>query len=419
MTEYLLSITGSTHFDQESLLADSVALFYCRDEPATPGTVKSLCVTGKLIMVHSAITAQQQAFVQAWIADNCPEWRNLPVRQLDFSGDILSPGFVDLQVNGGGGRMFNDAPNRDTLAMFSAIHRAGATVGFLPTLITDTPETTRRAVDAVVDATKSGMHGIAGLHLEGPHLSVKRCGAHDPALVRAMSDDDLGFLLDAAAQLPVLMVTVAPESVSLEQARQMLDAGVLLSLGHTDADYSTCCSFIDAGVRLVTHLFNAMSPLTSRNPGLVGAVLSHPNVSAGLIADGIHVHPGSMRSAWNSRRGQGRIFLVTDAMATAGTDMQSFTLNGRKISRQDGSLRLADGTLAGADLDMLSAVRTLHQSAGVPLVDALAAAITVPRTILKSDGNPAMGNQDKSGNDAADYIRIDRSLAKATPFELW
>src|SRR5690606_32215639 len=194
--------------------------------------------------------------------------------------------------------------------------------------------------------------GFLGLHLEGPHLSLARKGAHDPALIRPLTPADEEALIWARATLPVLLPTVAPESARPLQGAATVEAGVVVIVGHTDTSYAVARTYGDSGASVVTHIFNAMSQLGSREPGLVGAAIEAGGLHAGLIADGVHVDPATIRIALRAKQGPGRIFLVTDAMAPLGTDMDSFTLNGRNIYRRDGSLRLADGTLAGADLDM-------------------------------------------------------------------
>lgn len=294
----------------------------------------------------------------------------------DLGGDLLAPGYVDLQVNGGGGVMVNDGPSPGDLRRIAAAHRGLGATTILPTLITDTYQHSRDAIEAVRAALTAGVPGIGGLHLEGPHLSLARKGAHDGRLVRRMERRDLDMLCAAAADLPVLMVTIAPESVSPDQVAELAGAGALVSLGHTDADYDTCMDYLDAGARCVTHLFNAMSQMDKREPGLVGAALSETGLAAGLIADGEHVHPAAMRIALGARP-EG-IFLVTDAMAVAGTGDRSFRLNGREIRRCDGRLVLADGTLAGADLDLTRAVNVLVADVGIALDRALAMATSVP-----------------------------------------
>lgn len=301
---------------------------------------------------------------------------------IDLGGDILGPGFVDLQVNGGDGVMLGDDPSVDTLKRIARAHHALGVTRFLPTLITDTPDITSATIAATIDAIRAGVPGIAGLHLEGPHLSVARKGAHDAALIRRMQDEDLAELLAAAKALPCLKVTIAPENVTAAQVTQMAQAGILVSLGHTDADFETCLAYMSAGARCVTHLFNAMSQLGSRAPGLVGAALCRDDVSAGLIADAIHVHPETIRTAWAAKSQPGRIFLVSDAMAVAGSDKTQFTLKDRTIHRRNGQLTLADGTLAGADLDLTKAIRVLVQQVGLPLETALGAATTTPMQLL-------------------------------------
>ncbi len=301
---------------------------------------------------------------------------------IDLNGDILSLGYVDLQVNGGGGVMLNEAPSVDTIQRIAEAHRSLGVSSLLPTLITDTPEVTRAVIEAAIEATRANIPGVAGLHLEGPHLSVARKGAHDANLIRPMDDADLHMLLDAAEALPVLKVTVAPENVTEAQVAQLEEAGVLISLGHSDASFDICRKYFAAGARCATHLFNAMSQLGSRDPGLVGAALAEGKASAGLIADGVHVHPETIRAAWAAMAGPGRIFLVSDAMAVAGTDLTEFKLGGRLIKRRDGRLTLADNTLAGADLDLTTAVKVTTQDVGLPLETALQAATTAPANLI-------------------------------------
>jgi N-acetylglucosamine-6-phosphate deacetylase len=264
------------------------------------------------------------------------------------AGAILAPGFIDLQVNGGGGVMLNDHPTVEGIETICRAHAPFGTTALLPTLITDTPETTKAAIAAAIEAAREKVPGFAGLHLEGPHLSVARKGAHDPALIRPMGDDDLAALLTAKKELPMLLTTVAPESVTPQQVSALAGAGIVVSLGHTDASYATARAYAQAGATKVTHLFNAMSQTANREPGMVGAALDVPEFYAGLIADGIHVHPANIANALRAKRAPGRIVLVTDAMATIGTDMTSFTLNGRTIHRRDGRLTLGDGTLGEA-----------------------------------------------------------------------
>lgn len=301
----------------------------------------------------------------------------------DLGGGFITPGFVDLQVNGGGGVMFNDDQSLNALRIIAEAHARTGTAAILPTLITDTPKRTSAAIDAVEQAIAEKVDGIAGIHLEGPHLSVARKGAHDPNLIRAMDGDDLALLLDAADRIANVMVTVAPESTSNAQIAEMKAAGIIVSLGHTNADYATCHSAFDAGASCVTHLFNAMSQLGNREPGLVGATLEREEIYAGLIADGVHVHPSSIRLALAAKPKSERIFLVTDAMATAGSSIQSFSINGRDVYRKDGRLTLADGTLAGADLELTRAVSVMVDTVGEDISSAIKRATSTPTELLK------------------------------------
>ncbi len=303
-----------------------------------------------------------------------------------IEGGLLCPGFVDLQVNGGGGIMFNDDQSVRALRVMADAHANLGATSILPTLITDTPDKTRRAIEAVVAAIAAGVPGIVGLHLEGPHLSRGRKGAHDADLIRAMGEADLSLLIDAARRIPVLKITVAPETVTPAQIERLCAEGVLVSLGHSDADFDACQSAAEAGARCVTHLFNAMSQLGNREPGLVGAALSIGSLSAGLIADGVHVHPEAIRTAIAAKRGPGQIFLVSDSMAVAGSNQSEFSIGGRRVIRQDGRLTLENGTLAGADLDLLTAVNNIVRW-GVATEDhALSIATSVPAALHEGFG---------------------------------
>lgn len=317
-------------------------------------------------------------------------------------GGTLAPGFVDLQVNGGGGVLFNDDPAVGTLKTIAAAHARLGTTSLLPTLITDTPAHVEAAINAVEQAIAQDIAGIIGLHLEGPHLSVARKGAHDPDLIRPMQDDDLALLLDAAKRLPYLMVTVAPENVTGAQISSLSSAGIIVSLGHTDAPYKDCVAAANNGASCATHLFNAMSQFTGREPGLVGATLERSDLHAGLIADGIHVSPSSIRTALAAKQGPAAIFLVTDAMSTAGSDITEFNLNGRTIYRHDKRLTLSDGTLAGADLDMPTALRFMTTTVGLNADAALTMSTMAPAQVIHS---PSAGRV--ADNAPADFIHLD------------
>ncbi|MDE2198176.1 MAG: N-acetylglucosamine-6-phosphate deacetylase [Rhodospirillales bacterium] len=300
-----------------------------------------------------------------------------------LAGGVLAPGFVDLQVNGGGGVMLGETPdtatNRATLERIATALRPLGTTALLPTLITADAAT----MAAVIAAAAGGpLPGVLGLHLEGPHLAPSRKGAHRAALMRPMTPADADALVAARARLGVLMVTLAVEQVAPALIRRLTDAGVIVSIGHSDASYDAARAAFDAGALCVTHLFNAMSPLTSRAPGLVGAALACGAAWGGVIADGHHVHPASLRIALAAKQGPGRLFLVSDAMATAGSAIGGFDLAGVRVHRAAGRLTLADGTLAGADIDLAGSLRVLVHAVGVPLAEALRMATTYPAALI-------------------------------------
>ncbi|HWV21620.1 MAG TPA: N-acetylglucosamine-6-phosphate deacetylase [Devosia sp.] len=298
--------------------------------------------------------------------------------RVTLDGGMIAPGFIDLQVNGGGGILFNNDTSLEAIRTICAAHAQFGTTALLPTLITDTAEVNENAIAAGLAAEAARVPGFIGLHLEGPHLSLARKGTHDPALIRPMDESDLARLKRAAATLPNLICTVAAETATPEQIKILSEAGAVVSIGHSDADYATAMAAFNAGATMSTHLFNAMSQMGNREPGVVGATLDSPKTFPGLIADGIHVHPASIGAALRAKRGPGKIFLVTDAMSQTGTDIQTLTLNGRTITRADGALRLADGTLAGADLDMIDAVNFMVDSIGLDFEEALRMASLYP-----------------------------------------
>ena len=347
------AIVGADIFDGTRLLGGKALL-------VEDGTLHSIIDAGKIP------------------ADFAPEQLN---------GGTVLPGFVDLQANGGGGILFNDQTSVDGLRVIAKAHAETGTRAFLPTLITDAPEKTAQAIGAVEAAIAEGVPGIVGIHLEGPHLSVARKGAHDASLIRPMEDTDEAVLCDAAKRLPNVLVTVAPENASAEQIARLSAAGLIVSLGHTDCSFADARAAVEAGATCVTHLFNAMSPLGSREPGLVGAALQSGRLSAGLIADGVHVHPAAMRTAFEAKARPGQIFLVTDAMATLGSDITEFHLNQRRILRKDGRLTLEDGTLAGADLEMARALLILIEDVGVTPATAFAMATSIPAGLLRTAGS--------------------------------
>jgi N-acetylglucosamine-6-phosphate deacetylase len=316
----------------------------------------------------------------------------------------IVPGFVDLQVNGGGGHLIGPATQLADLEVVLNTHARFGVTGLLPTLITDTDAVMDRILATGAEAARHNLKGFLGLHLEGPHLSIARKGAHDPRHIRPMIEADLVRLERAKQLLPSLLVTVAAETVAPEQIVRLVKAGIVVSLGHSDASFETASSAIRAGATMATHLFNAMGQIGNRDPGVVGAALHHGTVSAGIIADGIHVHPATFGIALRAKRTPGHLFLVSDSMSQAGTNLTRFELGGRTIYRRDGALRLDDDTLAGADLTMDQAIRYAHQHLELELDEAIRMASTYPSNALgRSPGQLLPGND-------ADFVLLTPDL---------
>jgi len=297
----------------------------------------------------------------------------------DLAGDYLLPGFIDTQVNGGGGALFNDAPTVDAIAAIGAAHRRFGTTGFLPTLISDDLAAVAKAIAAVDEAIAAGVPGVLGIHIEGPFLNANRKGIHDASKFRIL--DDAAFDLLTSLKRGKTLVTLAPEATTPQMIRRLVEAGVVVAAGHTNADYDTIRTALDAGVSGFTHLFNAMSPLTSREPGAVGAALEDEASWCGLIVDGRHVHPAVLRVALRARR-RDRFMLVTDALSSVGQAEKSFTVQGRAIRVVDGVAVDENGTLAGSDLDMASAVRNVMAIGGLTVSEAVELASAAPAAFL-------------------------------------
>jgi N-acetylglucosamine-6-phosphate deacetylase len=296
------------------------------------------------------------------------------------AGAVLAPGFIDLQVNGGGGALLNDQPTADGMRAIAWAHRRFGTTACLPTLITDTREQMRSAVAAA--RSVAGRDGILGIHLEGPYISPRRPGIHRADRVAQAGAGDLDELCELAG-VGRSLVTLAPECVPAGFVRTLAAAGVRISIGHSEASAAIVMQAIADGATGVTHLFNAMPPMSARDPGIVGAALADERLTAGLIVDGIHVDPVSVRAAFRAKGD--RIALVTDAMPTVGTSLDRFELAGRTITLSDGRLTSEEGTLAGAHLDMATAVRNTVRLAHLPLEDALRAASLSPARFLGLD----------------------------------
>lgn len=297
----------------------------------------------------------------------------------DLEGALLLPGFIDTQVNGGGGVLFNDEPTAATIRRMGAAHRKFGTAGFLPTLISDDLSVVERAIGAVAAAVAEGVPGVLGIHLEGPFLSPARKGVHNAEKFRQIDAKALELL--TSLKTAKTLVTLAPEMTTPEMIGKLTGAGVIVAAGHTNATYDEIVEAYRNGLTGFTHLFNAMSPLTAREPGVVGAALSNPDSYCGIIVDARHVHPETLRLALRCKP-HGRFMLVTDGLANVGTSADSFKLLNATIRIRDGVYVDENGTLAGSALDMRQAVRNAMSYLSVDLYQASIMASAAPARFL-------------------------------------
>ena len=299
-----------------------------------------------------------------------------------LEGDLV-PGFIDLQVNGGGGVLFNDQPTVEGIEAIGHAHRAFGTTGFLPTLISDDLEMVDRAMRAVEAAIARRVPGVLGIHIEGPFINREKRGIHDECKIRQLDEPAIRLL--ASLSSGVTLVTLAPELAPDGAIEALVAAGVVVAAGHTAASYEQAREGLERGVTGFTHLFNAMTQLSGRSPGAVGAALESRDAWCGIIADGFHIHPASLRVAL-AAKGTDTLVLVTDAMPTVGSDRTGFTLGGRPIRLEDGRLTDDGGTLAGSNLDMATAVRNAVDLLGVDLATSIRMASVNPARALGIGG---------------------------------
>jgi len=322
---------------------------------------------------------------------------------VDLQGQTLVPGYIDAQVNGGGGYLFNNTPDVAAIAAIARAHRRFGTTGLLPTLISDDAAVMEKAIAATAEAIDAGVPGILGVHLEGPYIAPARKGTHDASKFRV--PDAAEVAMAASLRNGVTLLTLAPEQVPVESIRALVSAGVIVAAGHTAASYEQIRAGLEAGITGFTHLYNAMSPLQGREPGAVGAALEDAGSWCGIIVDGVHVHPASLRVALAAKP-RGKLFLVTDAMPPVGADDPSYSLYGETITAVDGVVRNAAGALAGSALDMATAVRNSVRLLGLPLEEASRMASTYPAQFLglgDRHGRIAPGYQ-------ADLVLLDDDL---------
>jgi N-acetylglucosamine-6-phosphate deacetylase len=338
-------------------------------------------INGKVFTGDEWLTNQAVIIEGEHIADICAA-EQLPAnvsQTIDLQGQRLIPGLIDTQVNGGGGVLLNQATTPQALAVMGAAHRRFGTTGFYPTLISDDLEVVAQAIAAVEQAIAQKIPGVLGIHLEGPFLNPERKGVHNADKFKII--DEAAFTLLTSLKSGKTLITIAPELTTPEMIRRLADAGVVVAAGHSAANYEQTRIALNAGVTAFTHLFNAMTPFTSREPGMVGAALEDKTSWCGIIADGFHVHPAAIKVA-HQAKAAGKMVLVTDAMPSVGAEDKSFNLYGEHIFYNDGKLTTASGTLAGSDLDMLAAVRNTIQMAGIDADEAIRMASAYPAAMM-------------------------------------
>ncbi|MBP2170328.1 N-acetylglucosamine-6-phosphate deacetylase [Erwinia toletana] len=340
---------------------------------------------GRIFTGHEILDDHAVVIADGLIERVCP-LAELPagVATRDVAGAMIAPGFIDVQLNGCGGVQFNDdisAISVDTLNIMQSANQKSGCTSFLPTLITSSDELMKRAVEVMRAYLAQNAHQTLGLHLEGPWLNVAKKGTHNPNLIRKPNPELVNFLCENADV--ITKVTLAPEMAGVEVIRQLRDAGIIVSAGHSHATYQEAKSGISAGIGFATHLYNAMPTITGREPGLIGALFDSPEVYCGIIADGLHVHYANVR---NAKRIKGdKLVLVTDATAPAGAAIDQFIFAGKTIYYRNGLCVDDKGTLSGSALTMIEAVANCVEHAGIALDETLRMATLYPARAMGVD----------------------------------
>ncbi len=351
---------------------------------------------GRIYTGHEVLDNHAVVIVDGMIERVCP-LNELPAGTdtREVNGALIAPGFIDLQLNGCGGVQFNDditAITVETLAVMQRANQKSGCTSFLPTLITSTDELIKRAVDVMRAYLAQNANQALGLHLEGPWLNPLKKGTHDPALIRQPDSALVNFLCENADV--IAKITLAPEQVDSAIIHRLSKAGIVISAGHSYATSDEARRGISAGISFATHLYNAMPPVTGREPGLIGALFDSPEVYCGIIADGLHVNYVNIR---NAKRLKGdKLILVTDATAPAGAAIDQFIFAGKTIYYRDGLCVDEQGTLSGSALTMIEAVANSVEHAGISLEESLRMATLYPAR--------AMGVEDKLGSVTAGKV---------------
>ncbi|HHL42216.1 MAG TPA: N-acetylglucosamine-6-phosphate deacetylase [Hellea balneolensis] len=366
---------------------------------------KTALINGRILTPQGFVSNRVLVIENGTIAEICDD-QNIPSDHTiihDVNGNTLLPGLIDLQVNGGGGVLFNDDPSVGGIRKIVAAHRRFGTTGFLPTLISDDMDIMKMAIKAVDQAIKEGVPGVLGVHLEGPFLNINKRGVHDAAHIKKLEDEFITLL--ASLQYGKTLVTLAPEQTEPGLTRKLVQVGVIVAAGHTLANYAQTLAALDAGLTGFTHLFNAMRPLDSREPGVIAAALEDSRAWCGIIADGHHVHPAMLRLAYRAKLDK-QIFLVTDAMPSVGAKAKNFMLGDQTISVSGGKCVTENNQLAGSDLNMMEAVKNAADMLEIDLEHTVKMASGLPAQFIgldKTHGEIRIGAQ-------ADIIEISANM---------
>lgn len=342
----------------------------------TTALVNGKVFTGDAWLSNQVVIIDGEKIVALCATDNLPADVTATI---DLQNQRLIPGLIDTQVNGGGGVLFNDSPSVETLRVMGEAHRKFGTTGFYPTLISDDLSVVKKSIAAVKQAIAEKVPGVLGIHLEGPFLNPERKGVHDASKFKII--DEAAFELLTSLDVGKTLITIAPELTTPEMIARFVAAGVVVAAGHSAANYQQTNIALAAGLSSFTHLFNAMTPLTSREPGMVGAALEDTKSWCGIIVDGHHVHPSTLKIA-HQAKANGKLVLVTDAMPSVGAIDKSFVLNDELIRCENGKLSTKSGTLAGSDLDMLAAVKNTVELVGLDIDEAIRMASTYPAAMM-------------------------------------
>lgn len=347
---------------------------------------------GKHFLSNQCIEVENGIIKAISLLSNIEEFLTYNKLNTQIVDELLVPGFIDIQVNGGGGVLFNQQPTFAGLKVMFNAHAQFGTTAMLPTVITDSIGIMQQAADAVAKAINDPYSGIIGIHFEGPHLSVAKKGAHSECYIRPISAAE--WQIFSRKDLGKVMITLAPETVAVNDIKKLVSMGIKVSLGHSNANFSCSQAALSAGASCFTHLYNAMSPMQSRSPGMVGAALLADDAYCGLIVDGHHVDYAACQLAIKTKP-QGKVCLVTDAMSLVGTKQGSFDFFNRKVTLENGKLTSTTGELAGSMLTMNQAVKNTVQHVNIELAQAIRMATIYPAACIEAAtlGEIKVGNK--------------------------